>query len=93
VQDADRVRRAIQRDFDPVRTRGFGGLKEPFMTRLEVQENGLDMFAGSEPVDAKIDAFTGELLPPEVADFDRVAQAAAGLHPEVRKDRMFGSGV
>jgi hypothetical protein len=58
-----------------------------------VQEDGFDVLAGAEAVDAKIHAVAGEVALAEVAHLDRVTQAAAGTHVKVGEDRMLRIGI
>jgi hypothetical protein len=68
-------------------------LKEPFESGLELKENGLDVLARAQPIDPKINAVARELPLPQVADFDRICQTAAGLNTKVGEDRMSRVGV
>jgi hypothetical protein len=55
---------------------------------LELQQDGFDVLAGAETVDAEIDAIAGELVSAHIADFDRVSETAAGPDAEVGEDWM-----
>jgi hypothetical protein len=63
------------------------------MSGFQIEQNGLDVFACAQPVDAEVHAIAGELPLGEVADFDRVGHPAAGVYPEVREDRVRRVGV
>jgi hypothetical protein len=60
---------------------------------LELQEDGLDVLAGAQAVDAEVHAIAGEVAGAEVADFDGVGEAAAGLDAEIGEDGVAGVGV
>jgi hypothetical protein len=56
---------------------------------LEMQSNRFHMFAGAESIDSKVGAGTVKLFEVEIADFDRIAQSAAGFDCEVRINGVF----
>jgi hypothetical protein len=67
--------------------------EQPFETGLKLQEHRLDVLTRAQPIDAEIHAIARELPLPNVADFHRVSQAAAGPDAEVREDWMARVGV
>jgi len=60
---------------------------------LKLEQYGFNVFAGSQAVDAKIHAVTGEMPSAHITDLDCISQTAGGLDPEVGEDGMRGCGI
>ena len=58
-----------------------------------MEQHGLDVFAGAQPIDAKVHAIAGELPLAHVANLDRVSQSAARVDAKIGEDRMARIGV
>jgi hypothetical protein len=88
--DAEGAGGGVGDEVDARRAGGAGGEEGGFFAAGEVEEDGLDVFAGAESVDAEVGAGAGEMPGGEVADFDVVGEAAGGVDGEVGEDGVGG---
>jgi len=58
------------------------------MAPRELQQDGFDVLAGTESVDAEIRTGAGELARGEIADLGAIAHPARRAHLEIREDRL-----
>jgi hypothetical protein len=71
------------------RTRGESGR----VFRFELLQHGLDVFAGTQTVDAKIDAGAGKVSLGDVPHLHVVGKAAGRMDPEVAENQVFSRPV
>ena len=69
-------------------------LPEPALEpRAEPKQNRFHMFARAQAIDPEIHAIARKLALIDLADFNRVRQAAAGFDVKIREDRMLRINV
>jgi hypothetical protein len=92
--DPEAAGHAIGHKVDARRGRAAAGRAELGAVRASaVQEDGFDVLAGAEAVDAKVGACAGELTVDEVTELDAIVEAAGRMDFEIGEDCMRGVEV
>ena len=91
--DPQKIDAFIGNDVDAVGGFREGLIESGAVSGFQMQEHGLDMLAGTEPIDAKVGAGAVELPILEVPNLYGIGQSAAGLDRKIRKYRVFGKTI